>query len=133
MVGLFDLWSGARTILISSTGAYLIAFYIEGPFMPWIGFVFLMGHMSVNHLHRQLVNEPSLIDITGTSAISSFLISYSRLTSGAQMVLIMKVRFKDGIFSIASEAVCSSRRFAGMFMMVNSLKKICLPRRRNEH
>ena len=81
MVGLFDLWSGARTILISSTGAYLIASYIEGPFMPWIGFIFLMGHMSVNHLHRQFVNNPSLIDITG-----------------AQMVLIMKVCFMQENF-----------------------------------
>ena len=64
MVGLFDLWSGARTILISSGGAYLIASYIEGPYMPWIGFIFLMGHMSVNHIHRQSVNDPSLVDIT---------------------------------------------------------------------
>ena len=65
MVGLFDLWNGIRTILISSVGAYCIASYIDGPFMPWIGFVFLMGHMSVNHLHRQFVNNPSLVDITG--------------------------------------------------------------------
>ena len=42
--------------------------------MPWIGFVFLMGHMSVNHLHRQFVSRPDEVDITG-----------------AQMVLIMKL------------------------------------------
>ena len=42
--------------------------------MPWIGFVFLMGHMSINHIDRQLVGNPSLVDITG-----------------AQMVLIMKL------------------------------------------
>ena len=65
LVGLFDLWVGIRTILISSIGAYLIAKYIDGPYMPWIGFVFLMGHMSVSHLHRQLVNQPSRVDITG--------------------------------------------------------------------
>lgn len=82
MVGLFDLWSGARTIFISSTGAYLIASYIKGPFMPWIGFIFLMGHMSVNHLHRQFVNNPSLVDITG-----------------AQMVLIMKVCCFNAVYS----------------------------------
>lgn len=42
--------------------------------MPWIAFVFLMGHLSVNHLHRQFVNNPAVVDITG-----------------AQMVLIMKL------------------------------------------
>ena len=33
--------------------------------MPWIGFVFLMGHMSVNHIYRQFANDPSKVDITG--------------------------------------------------------------------
>jgi lysophospholipid acyltransferase len=42
--------------------------------MPWIGFVFLMGHMSVNHIARQAANSPSTVDITG-----------------AQMVLVMKL------------------------------------------
>ena len=42
--------------------------------MPWIGFVFLMGHMAVNHIHRQALNDPDVIDITGP-----------------QMVLVMKL------------------------------------------
>ena len=33
--------------------------------MPWIGFVFLMGHMSVNQIYRQFVDDPSKVDITG--------------------------------------------------------------------
>ncbi|KAL6719604.1 Lysophospholipid acyltransferase [Lecanora helva] len=74
LVGLFDLWDGVRTLFISSAGAYLIAKYVDGPFMPWIGFVFLMGHMSVNHINRQFVSRPDKVDITG-----------------AQMVLIMKL------------------------------------------
>lgn len=74
LVGLFDLWSGLRTILISAIGAYAIASQIQSPYMPWIGFVFLMGHMSVNHIYRQAVNDPSVFDITGT-----------------QMVLVMKL------------------------------------------
>lgn len=74
LVGLFDLWSGIRTLLISSAGAYLIALYVDGPFMPWIGFVFVMGHMSINHAYRQFVNAPNKVDITG-----------------AQMVLAMKL------------------------------------------
>lgn len=74
LVGLFNLWTGLRTILISAGGAYLISSQINSPFMPWIGFVFLMGHMSVNHLYRQAVNDPSVVDVTG-----------------AQMVLVMKL------------------------------------------
>lgn len=74
LVGLFDLWSGIRTLFISSAGAYLIASYVDGPFMPWIGFVFVMGHMSVNHIYRQFANAPDKVDITG-----------------AQMVLAMKL------------------------------------------
>ena len=42
--------------------------------MPWIGFVFLMGHLSVNHIYRQSANAPDKVDITG-----------------AQMVLVMKL------------------------------------------
>ena len=74
LVGLFDLWTGLRTIFISAGGAYLISSKIHSPYMPWIGFVFLMGHMSVNHIYRQAVNDPSVFDITG-----------------AQMVLVMKL------------------------------------------
>ena len=65
LVGLFDLWSGIRTLFISSAGAYLIASYVDGPFMPWIGFVFIMGHMSVSHIYRQFANAPDKVDITG--------------------------------------------------------------------
>jgi hypothetical protein len=65
LVGLFDLWSGVQTLAISSVGAYVIAAYIQGPYMPWIGFIFLMGHMSVNHIYRQIANAPSVVDITG--------------------------------------------------------------------
>ena len=68
LVGLFDLWAGVRTILISSIGAYIIAAKINGPYMPWIGFVFLMGHMSVSHVYRQLANAPREVDVTGLSA-----------------------------------------------------------------
>lgn len=75
LVGLFDLWDGLRTLLISAAGTFAIAKYLRGsPYMPWIGFVFLMGHMSVNHIARQAANSPSSVDITG-----------------AQMVLVMKL------------------------------------------
>lgn len=65
LVGLFDLWSGIRTLSISAIGAYAISNYVKGPFMPWIGFIFLMGHMSINQLHRQWFNADGRVDITG--------------------------------------------------------------------
>ncbi|KAK4157882.1 MBOAT, membrane-bound O-acyltransferase family-domain-containing protein, partial [Chaetomidium leptoderma] len=90
LVGLFDLWDGIRTILISAGGAYAIAKFLRGSrYMPWVGFVFLMGHMSVNHIARQAANSPSSVDITG-----------------AQMVLVMKLsafcwNVADGLLSDA--------------------------------
>ncbi|KAL2828289.1 MBOAT, membrane-bound O-acyltransferase family-domain-containing protein [Aspergillus cavernicola] len=74
LVGLFDLWDGLRTILYSAAGIYAIAHFIDGSMMPWIGFIFLMGHMSLNHIYRQILDDPGVIDITG-----------------AQMVLVMKL------------------------------------------
>lgn len=69
LVGLFDMWAGLRTLFISAGGAYLISAKINSPYMPWIGFVFLMGHMSVNHIYRQSLNDPATIDITGPSKL----------------------------------------------------------------
>jgi lysophospholipid acyltransferase len=76
MVGIFDLWiNGIGTLAISSVGAYCIALYLKNsPYMPWIGFFYLMGHMSISHIWRQAANDPSAVDITG-----------------AQMVLLMKL------------------------------------------
>ncbi|KAF2404652.1 putative MBOAT family protein [Trichodelitschia bisporula] len=74
LVGLFDLWDGLWTLFVSSAGSYAIAYFIDGSFMPWVGFAFMMGHMAVNHIYRQLAANPSGVDITG-----------------AQMVLVMKL------------------------------------------
>ncbi|KAF3076479.1 Lysophospholipid acyltransferase [Trichoderma lentiforme] len=75
LVGLFDLWDGILTLAISAGGTYAIAKFLRGsPYMPWIGFFFVMGHMSVSHIQRQIANTPDVVDITG-----------------AQMVLIMKL------------------------------------------
>lgn len=74
IVGLFDLWDGLRTILYSAAGTYAIAYYVDGSLMPWIGFIFLMGHMSISHIYRQILDDAQVIDITG-----------------AQMVLVMKL------------------------------------------
>ncbi|KAE8145017.1 MBOAT, membrane-bound O-acyltransferase family-domain-containing protein [Aspergillus avenaceus] len=74
LVGLFDLWDGIQTLSISAVGIYAITYYIDGSLMPWIGFLFLMGHMSVSHIYRQIVDDAHVTDITG-----------------AQMVLVMKL------------------------------------------
>ncbi|KJZ73352.1 hypothetical protein HIM_07146 [Hirsutella minnesotensis 3608] len=75
LVGLFDLWRGLATLLVSASGTYCIAKFLRGsPYMPWIGFVFVMGHMSISHIRRQFANSPSTVDVTG-----------------AQMVLVMKL------------------------------------------
>ncbi|KAJ5249001.1 Lysophospholipid acyltransferase [Penicillium chermesinum] len=74
IIGLFGLWDGLRTLLYSAAGTYAIAYYVDGSLMPWIGFIFLMGHMSISHIYRQMVDDPGVVDITG-----------------AQMVLVMKL------------------------------------------
>ena len=74
IIGLFGLWDGLRTLLYSALGTYAIAYYVDGSLMPWIGFTFLMGHMSISHIYRQIVDDASAVDITG-----------------AQMVLVMKL------------------------------------------
>ncbi|DAA79374.1 TPA_exp: Uncharacterized protein A8136_0147 [Trichophyton benhamiae CBS 112371] len=74
LVGLFDLWDGVRTLLYCSAGAYAIAYYVDGSMMPWVGFTYLIGYMSVSHIIRQIINDPTSVDVTG-----------------AQMVLVMKL------------------------------------------
>ncbi|OGM40248.1 MBOAT family protein [Aspergillus bombycis] len=74
LVGLFDLWDGLRTLAYSAAGIYTIAYYIDGSLMPWIGFIFLMSHMSISHIYRQIIDDAHVTDITG-----------------AQMVLVMKL------------------------------------------
>jgi hypothetical protein len=66
LVGLFDLWDGLRTLFISAAATYIIAAKVRSPYMPWMGFVFLMGHMSINHIQRQRLGDDSIVDITGT-------------------------------------------------------------------
>ncbi|KAG5287934.1 MBOAT family protein [Histoplasma ohiense] len=100
LVGIFDLWDGLRTLLYSSVGAYTIAYYVDGSLMPWIAFVFLMGHMSINHISRQLANSPSTVDITG-----------------AQMVLVMKLtafcwNVHDG--RLPQEQLSESQKYAAI-------------------
>ncbi|EDK36331.2 hypothetical protein PGUG_00429 [Meyerozyma guilliermondii ATCC 6260] len=74
--GILELYSGLRTLLISSMGCYFITRYLRTSSMPWVNFVFLMGHLAYNHLQAQFfaTYDPTKIDILG-----------------AQMVLVMKL------------------------------------------
>lgn len=77
IVGIFSLWGGLRTIMISSLVTYYLSKYFQSPLMPWANFFFLMGHLLVNHVQAQVFADsydPNEIDITGT-----------------QMVLVMKL------------------------------------------
>lgn len=75
LLGLFDLWDGLTALAVSCGGTYCIAKFLRtSPYMPWVGFAFTMGHMSISHIWRQVANSPSSVDITG-----------------AQMVLVMKL------------------------------------------
>ena len=69
LVGLFDLWVGIRTIAIDAAVTYALAYYVDGTLMPWFVFVFLMGHMSLNHIQRQILNDPGVNDITGPQMV----------------------------------------------------------------
>ncbi|CAD6502204.1 BgTH12-02443 [Blumeria graminis f. sp. triticale] len=69
LVGLFELWTGLRTLFISSAFAYVAAKHLKRSSMPWIVLAFVMGHMSINHITRQLINDPGLVDITGAQMI----------------------------------------------------------------
>ncbi|KAK2764864.1 lysophospholipid acyltransferase [Arachnomyces sp. PD_36] len=107
LVGMFDLWDGVRTILYSSIGTYAIAYFVDGSLMPWLGFFFLMGHMSIGHLYRQWADDPSTIDVTG-----------------AQMVLVMKLsafcwNVHDG--RLPSSELSSSQKHAAITELPSAL------------
>ena len=75
LLGLFDMWDGLITLFISAGGIYCIAKFMRtSPYMPWIGFAWTMGHLSVSQIWRQMNDSPDVVDITG-----------------AQMVLVMKL------------------------------------------
>lgn len=76
LFGVLDLYKGFQTLFISTTFTYVITRFYHSSFMPHLNFIFVMGHLAINHLHAQFLNEQSTdsIDITGS-----------------QMVLVMKL------------------------------------------
>jgi lysophospholipid acyltransferase len=70
LIGLFGMWDGLWTLSVSAAGTYCIAKYLRhSPYMPWVGFAFVMAHMSLSQLRRQFAESPSVVDITGAQMI----------------------------------------------------------------
>lgn len=73
------MWLGLRTLLSSTLISYFITKYCRtSPFMPWVNFAFVMGHLLLNHLEEQFFAED--LDFVNVIGIT-----------GAQMVLCMKL------------------------------------------
>ncbi|KAH3672352.1 hypothetical protein WICMUC_004324 [Wickerhamomyces mucosus] len=66
-----ELFSGFRTLFISTTFTYIITRYLKSDLMPIINFIFVMGHLALNHLYLQFFNEydSTKIDITGAQMV----------------------------------------------------------------
>ena len=62
---------------------YYLAANFKSPFMPWVAFAALMAHMLYLHAYRELFPRPGVVDITG-----------------AQMVLVMKVCCRTGLYGL---------------------------------
>ncbi|KTW27345.1 hypothetical protein T552_04154 [Pneumocystis carinii B80] len=66
---LFNFWYALQTVLISANGTYIIVKYLKGKSMPVFVFIFLMGHLSVNHFYRQFFNIDSSMDVTSIQMV----------------------------------------------------------------
>ncbi|KAK7205953.1 MBOAT, membrane-bound O-acyltransferase family-domain-containing protein [Myxozyma melibiosi] len=78
LLGIFDLKDGVQTLMISAMGTYGLAKYVKSPLMPWMVFVFVMGHLTINHIERY--RSPEDTSSSGRMDIT-----------GSQMVLVMKL------------------------------------------
>ncbi|CCK72954.1 lysophospholipid acyltransferase KNAG_0M01010 [Huiozyma naganishii CBS 8797] len=80
LFGVLNLASGFRTLLISAMFTYWSARFYHSSFMPYLNFVFVMGHLSWNHIGAQFFVTQSPRDAANAIDITS-----------AQMVLAMKL------------------------------------------
>ncbi|SCU85551.1 LANO_0C04610g1_1 [Lachancea nothofagi CBS 11611] len=76
LFGVLNIFTGFRTLFISSMFTYVISRFYRSKFMPYLNFVVVMGHLAISHLGAQFftTRDASKLDITG-----------------AQMVLVMKL------------------------------------------
>lgn len=67
LIGIFDLWYGLFTFLLSSGFTFWITYKLrKSPFMPWVNFLFVLLHLFANHLSVQLRDDfdVNVIDVT---------------------------------------------------------------------
>ncbi|SCU90586.1 LADA_0F05116g1_1 [Lachancea dasiensis] len=87
LFGVLNIFTGFRTLFLSTMFTYVISRFYRSRFMPYLNFVVVMAHLAINHLGVQFLStpDPSSLDITG-----------------AQMVLVMKLTafawsYHDGV------------------------------------
>lgn len=80
LFGVMNLATGFRTLFISSMFTYLITRFYKSKFMPYINFMFVMGHLALNHIYAQFFTSASAIDAASSIDITA-----------SQMVLVMKL------------------------------------------
>jgi len=70
LVAMLNLWSGLLQLLASALATYVIAATVQGPNMPWIVFVLVMGHLTANHIIRAVFELGyETIEITGPQMV----------------------------------------------------------------
>ncbi|WRT66454.1 uncharacterized protein IL334_003412 [Kwoniella shivajii] len=70
VVFLLELRTGMLHLLFSIIGTYIISATVDGRKMPWIAFIFVMGHLLFNHLNRYFTAIPATaIEITGSQMV----------------------------------------------------------------
>ncbi|CAI7464308.1 CFC_collapsed_G0050900.mRNA.1.CDS.1 [Saccharomyces cerevisiae] len=71
LFGVLNLVSGFRTLFISTMFTYLISRFYRSKFMPHLNFMFVMGHLAINHIHAQFLNEQTqtTVDITSSQMV----------------------------------------------------------------
>ncbi|CCD27459.1 lysophospholipid acyltransferase NDAI_0K02680 [Naumovozyma dairenensis CBS 421] len=80
LFGILNLSSGFRTLFISSMFTFLITRFYHSKFMPHLNFIFIMGHLAMNHIHAQFYNGSTntTIDITSSQMVLAMkLISFA--------------------------------------------------------
>lgn len=80
LFGVMNLATGFRTLFISSMFTYLITRFYKSRFMPYLNFIFVMGHLALNHIYAQYFTDSSAIEAASSIDITA-----------AQMVMVMKL------------------------------------------
>lgn len=81
-LGIFDLLDAVRILCVNSLVVYLILLYIKNHWGPRLVFIFLMAHMSMSHIYRQLY----AISITQYDATGPEMVIVIKLTSFAYCI-----------------------------------------------